>query len=149
MFCIRARRLVKAARRCAAQRSRALTSLGAGAALLLGRNASAWWLSVDEGTERALRKNAGSPQGYGDHQNSSGKGLPQIADGKPASRTEDAGVENCGRERPGTPQGVLAPKNGDKTGSLPATVWIFPRPNFFWFQLRSSAALIPCIALAI
>ena len=117
--------------------------------MLLGRNASACSLSVDEGTERALRKNAGSPQGYGDHQNSSGKRLPQIADGKPASRTEDAGVENCGRERPGTPQGVLAPKNGDKTGSLPATVWIFPRRNCSWFQLRSSGAVIACSAVAL
>ena len=72
-----------------------------------------------------------------------------IADGKPASRTEDAGVEHCGRERPGTPEGVLAPKNGDKPGSLPATVWIFPRPNCSWFQLGSSGAAIACSAVAL
>jgi len=29
-------------------------------------------------------------------------------------------------------KGVLAPKNGDM-GSLPATVWISPRPNCSWF----------------
>jgi len=72
-------------------------------------------------------------RGCRDHQDSSGKTLPLIAEGKPASRAEDAGVEHSGRERPGTPQGVLAPKNGGKPGSLPATVWIFPRRNCCWF----------------
>ena len=38
MFCIRVPRLVKAARMCAAKRSRALTSLGPSASLLLRRN---------------------------------------------------------------------------------------------------------------
>ena len=88
-------------------------------------------------------------RGWRDHQDSSGKTLPLIADGKPASRTEDAGMEHCGRERPGTPKGVLAPKNGDKPGSLPATVWIFPRRNCYWFQLGSSDVATACSAVAL
>ena len=117
--------------------------------MLLGRNASACSLSVDEGTEKALRKNAGSPQRL---QRSSRRLWQDVAADcgwQPASRTEDAGVEHCGRERPGTPKDVLAPKNGDKMGSLPATVWIFPRRNCSWFQLRSSGAVIACSAVAL
>src|SRR5258708_17011086 len=130
VFCIRVRRLVKAARTCAAKRSRALTSLGTRCDVAARKEylrVRFLWVSA---TRRALRKNGGSPQRL---QRSSRQDLARgwrlIADGKPASRTEDAGVEHCGRERPGTPEGVLAPKNGDKRGSLPATVWIFPRRN--------------------
>jgi hypothetical protein len=79
----------------------------------------------------------------------SGKRLRLIADGKPGSRTEDAGMEHCGRERPRTPEGVLAPKNGDRTGSLPAMVWIFPHRNCSWFQLGSSGAATACGAVGL
>jgi len=128
-------RLVKAARTCAAKRSRALTSLGTRCDFAARKEYLQCSLSVGRGCR--------------DHQDSSGKSLPLIADGKLARLTEDAGVEHCGRERPGTPEGVLAPKNGDKPGSLPATVWIFPRRNCSWFQLGSSGAATACSAVAL
>jgi len=54
-------------------------------------------------------------RGCRDLRDGCGKTLSLIADGNPPA-TEDAGAEHRGRERPGTPQGVLAPKNGDKRG---------------------------------
>ena len=87
-------------------------------------------------------------RGCRDLRDGCGKTLSLIADGNPPA-TEDAGAEHRGRERPGTPQGVLAPKNGDKPGSLPATVWIFPRRNCSWFQLGSSGAAMACSAVAL
>src|SRR6266568_8725869 len=36
-----------------------------------------------------------------------------------------------------------------KTGSLPATVWIFPRRNCSWFQLVSFCAATACSAVAL
>src|ERR1700690_3540777 len=102
------------------------------------------------GARRAFRKNAGSPRRLQKIiWTDSGKTLLLIADGKTASRTEDAGGENRGRERPGPPRGVLAPKSGEKGGSPPATVWIFPRRNCSWFQLGSSGAAIGCSAVAL
>jgi hypothetical protein len=82
------------------------------------------------GRGESLRKNAGNPQRL---QRSSRQFWQDVAAdcGWQTSPTEDAGAEHSGRERPGTPQGVLAPKNGDKPASelFLVSAWEFWRCN--------------------
>ena len=47
------------------------------------------------------------------------------------------------------PRRAFWPRKTGKTGSLPATVWIFPRQNCAWFQLGSSGAAIACSAVVV
>jgi len=97
----------------------------------------------DEGGDESPQQGVG-----GDHQTAPPKICQRIALASLLTELKTR-ESHCGRERPGTPKGVLAPESGDKTGSLPATVWIFPRPNCSWFQFRSSGAAIACRAVAI
>jgi hypothetical protein len=84
-------------------------------------------------------------RGCRDHEDSSGKTL-RLAN-LPAELRRGGGTLWPGATR--NPEGVLAPKNGDKMGSLPATVWIFPRQNCCWFQLGNSGAATACSAAAL
>jgi hypothetical protein len=70
-------------------------------------------------------------RGCRDHQDSSGKTLPLIVDGKPASRTEDAGVETLWRGATRNPGGRFGPEKRGQKGVVPGHGVDFPASELF------------------